>query len=444
MSSYRTRFAPTCSGNLHLGSLANCLLNFLVARKNGSEFFLRIDRHPDQTKYEQSIIDDLKALGFEPDKIILQRERDARYVVVMDQILKQHLSLGQVYFCDCSVQDITFRAASGKSKPIYMHREEKYPSSCNIARVRIFGPDGDENDLSKKSSVRASLSSRFNLVENILDDDLQTYWAPKDVGYLGSVAPEIIFEWKTPIWVSKLEVTFKGSPLREYEVSVPDYGSVTVSKSNAYYFASHEPDAITEIVALPPGLTKRLNFTPKRYMHQVKKEYYYDGYCRERKLSLPLYDRSTTLRTCCDWVIPDVAIFFDGQADLALTSMIDDLDYDIGIRVRGTDIEPFTRLEEEARKLITKKKIPNYFHPMLCDNTTTKFSKFIGSQRAVELLQNHSADKILTYLAKKLGILPYRDDVLSLNELVDATDFDHMEDVRDPIICRPERELTIA
>lgn len=69
----RVRFAPTSSGSLHVGHLLNCLINFLFARKDGGEFLLRIDRHPQQAAFEQGIIEDLLAFGFMPDKIILQR-----------------------------------------------------------------------------------------------------------------------------------------------------------------------------------------------------------------------------------------------------------------------------------------------------------------------------------------------------------------------------------
>lgn len=39
----RTRFAPSPTGNLHLGSIRTALFNYLLARRTGGQFLLRIE-----------------------------------------------------------------------------------------------------------------------------------------------------------------------------------------------------------------------------------------------------------------------------------------------------------------------------------------------------------------------------------------------------------------
>jgi hypothetical protein len=39
----RTRFAPSPTGNLHLGSLRTALFNYLIAKATGGQFLLRIE-----------------------------------------------------------------------------------------------------------------------------------------------------------------------------------------------------------------------------------------------------------------------------------------------------------------------------------------------------------------------------------------------------------------
>lgn len=39
----RARFAPSPTGNLHLGSLRTALYNFLLAKRTGGQFILRIE-----------------------------------------------------------------------------------------------------------------------------------------------------------------------------------------------------------------------------------------------------------------------------------------------------------------------------------------------------------------------------------------------------------------
>ena len=53
-----TRFAPSPTGNFHMGSLRTAIYNFLFARKNEGKFLLRIedtDRERSKKIYEEEI-----------------------------------------------------------------------------------------------------------------------------------------------------------------------------------------------------------------------------------------------------------------------------------------------------------------------------------------------------------------------------------------------------
>ena len=67
----RVRFAPSPTGALHIGGVRTALYNYLLAKKNGGTFILRIE-DTDQTRYvegaERYIIDALEWLGLEFDE----------------------------------------------------------------------------------------------------------------------------------------------------------------------------------------------------------------------------------------------------------------------------------------------------------------------------------------------------------------------------------------
>jgi len=67
----RVRFAPSPTGPLHIGGLRTALFNFLIARKNGGAFILRIE-DTDQTRYvegaEDYIMEALDWCGLTPDE----------------------------------------------------------------------------------------------------------------------------------------------------------------------------------------------------------------------------------------------------------------------------------------------------------------------------------------------------------------------------------------
>ena len=67
----RVRFAPSPTGPLHIGGLRTALFNYLIARKNGGVFILRIE-DTDQTRYvegaEDYIMEALDWCGLTPDE----------------------------------------------------------------------------------------------------------------------------------------------------------------------------------------------------------------------------------------------------------------------------------------------------------------------------------------------------------------------------------------
>ncbi|MEM9416106.1 MAG: glutamate--tRNA ligase family protein, partial [Planctomycetota bacterium] len=77
-----TRFAPSPTGYLHIGNLRPALMNFLIARKAGGTFILRIDdTDPERSKQEfiDAIFEDLTWLGLAWDRVEYQSKRLERY-----------------------------------------------------------------------------------------------------------------------------------------------------------------------------------------------------------------------------------------------------------------------------------------------------------------------------------------------------------------------------
>ncbi|WP_083096367.1 glutamate--tRNA ligase [Pseudophaeobacter leonis] len=84
-----TRFAPSPTGYIHVGNLRTALMNFLIARKAGGEFILRIDdTDPERSKeeYVDAIKQDLEWLGLTWDRVERQSERLERYVAAADEL----------------------------------------------------------------------------------------------------------------------------------------------------------------------------------------------------------------------------------------------------------------------------------------------------------------------------------------------------------------------
>jgi glutamyl-tRNA synthetase len=84
-----TRFAPSPTGYLHVGNLRTALFNFLIARKAGGTFVLRLDdTDPERSKpeYADAIQEDLEWLGIRWDRLERQSERLGRYAEAADEL----------------------------------------------------------------------------------------------------------------------------------------------------------------------------------------------------------------------------------------------------------------------------------------------------------------------------------------------------------------------
>jgi glutamyl-tRNA synthetase, bacterial family len=77
-----TRFAPSPTGFIHIGNLRSALFNYLLTRKAGGQFILRLD-DTDQVRstqeYADGVLEDLEWLGFTWDRFEKQSERLERY-----------------------------------------------------------------------------------------------------------------------------------------------------------------------------------------------------------------------------------------------------------------------------------------------------------------------------------------------------------------------------
>ena len=97
---FLTRFAPSPTGYLHVGNIRTALFNFLLTKKNGGKFLLRIDDTDlERSKqiYEDEIKRDLEWLGIEWDLYEKQSNRFERYIDVYENLKIEQLVFQSEY-----------------------------------------------------------------------------------------------------------------------------------------------------------------------------------------------------------------------------------------------------------------------------------------------------------------------------------------------------------
>lgn len=121
MSNVKVRFAPSPTGNLHVGNLRTALVNYLFARSKGGHFMLRIDDTDTERStaaFEASIRTDLEWMGMDHDSGDRQSERLGQY----DAALQRLLADGRAYACYETPEELALKRKAQLSAgrpPVY-------------------------------------------------------------------------------------------------------------------------------------------------------------------------------------------------------------------------------------------------------------------------------------------------------------------------------------
>jgi glutamyl-tRNA synthetase len=114
MQPVRVRFAPSPTGYLHVGGARTALFNWLLARRHGGVFVLRIeDTDLERSSFEmvEGILDGMRWLGLDwdegpivggPHGPYFQSERLDRHRAMAAQLVKAH----KAYFCYCTPEEL--------------------------------------------------------------------------------------------------------------------------------------------------------------------------------------------------------------------------------------------------------------------------------------------------------------------------------------------------
>ena len=112
--SIRVRFAPSPTGQLHVGNARTALFNWLLARGSGGTFVLRIedtDAERSTTESERAIVQDLQWMGLDWDEGIEKGgDRGPYRQSERTHIYRAHavelLSREQAYYCFCTPEEL--------------------------------------------------------------------------------------------------------------------------------------------------------------------------------------------------------------------------------------------------------------------------------------------------------------------------------------------------
>ncbi|MFC1676400.1 glutamate--tRNA ligase [Planctomycetota bacterium] len=144
-----TRFAPSPTGYLHIGGARTALFNWLLARRTGGIFILRIedtDQKRNTPTAMAQVMDDLRWLGIDwdqgpevngPNGPYLQSQRRNIY----DKYLAKLIEEKKAYYCFDTLEQLQAMRdkAQTEKKGFNYPRPEKFPDQSDVKKAKAAG-----------------------------------------------------------------------------------------------------------------------------------------------------------------------------------------------------------------------------------------------------------------------------------------------------------------
>lgn len=146
-----TRFAPSITGRLHLGHVANAALTWGLARATGGAVLLRLEDH-DRSRFrpehETALLDDLDWLGLVPDRGRTDEFRAGAHELrqsdrrsAHDAVLAELADAGLTYRCACTRASLR-RRLEAAGHPPQPGVETPYDGRCRDRAVTVDAESG--------------------------------------------------------------------------------------------------------------------------------------------------------------------------------------------------------------------------------------------------------------------------------------------------------------
>ena len=233
--SVRVRFAPSPTGNLHVGSARTAIFNWLFARHHGGTFVLRIedtDQERNRPEYTRSILDGMRWLGLDWDEgpeaggghgPYFQSERLPLYREALARLRRE----GRAYPCFCSPE----RLEAVRQEQLAAKANPRYDGTCRSLSAA-------------EAQARIDAGERHALRIRIEHDEPVT-WEDRGKGTI-TFAPEMLDD----LVIAKSD----GFPTYNFAVVVDDVGMAITHVIRGEDHISNTPKQILIYRALGAAL----------------------------------------------------------------------------------------------------------------------------------------------------------------------------------------------
>jgi glutamyl-tRNA synthetase len=150
------RFAPSPSGDLHIGNLRTAVIAWLCARQSGRDFIIRVeDLDRVRAGAEQSQLADLAAIGLDWDGTVVRQSERTRFY---DAALASLAGRGLTFECFCTRREILDAPSAPHAPP------GAYPGTCR----ELTADEREERRCQRPAALRLRAGTSVFAVDDVL------------------------------------------------------------------------------------------------------------------------------------------------------------------------------------------------------------------------------------------------------------------------------------
>lgn len=172
------RFAPSPTGDMHIGNLRAAILNYIIAKQNGEGFLIRIedtDIERNIAGKDTEILEILEKFGISWDKLIYQSANFPHH----RDIAKRLIDEGKAFYCYCTKEFLAEKKSAAIAQGKAFRYEDSWADACKAKNPKpVIRLKGAWDSISFTDEIKGKCEFSANEIDSFVimrEDSTPTY-----------------------------------------------------------------------------------------------------------------------------------------------------------------------------------------------------------------------------------------------------------------------------
>lgn len=172
------RFAPSPTGDMHIGNLRAAILNFIIAKQSKEEFLIRIedtDKSRNIEGKDKEILALLNLFGLFWDRLVYQSDNFKQHAIIANELIKK----GKAFYCYATKEFLEEKRKEAIGQKRAFRYEDSWAEVCKVDNLKpSIRLKGAVSDISFIDEIKGECKFSKNEIDSfviIRDDGIPTY-----------------------------------------------------------------------------------------------------------------------------------------------------------------------------------------------------------------------------------------------------------------------------